>query len=223
MLVDSTVSLNFPDSLPSRMKNREEQKIQAKASEEFLNLLFRLFPEGIADFVEEATPYLERLQDSKAGVSDTDLDLAAAITGERPNFNDDEYIQMELESLIEFFKWRRELLKGSLTSRQVADLLGSSRQTPHDRLRSGSLIAALDNGSRRFPMWQFDSAGPDGVIQGLPEVVRVLRISDLSKISWLKKPNAFLDGHTPVDALKQGRVKDVIAEASRVGADSWSS
>lgn len=220
MLIDA-VPLNLSVLPPSQIKTPKEQKIQEKASEELLELLFRLFPEGIADFVEEARPHLEHLQNLKEEVSEAELDTAATITGERPVLDNDEYLQMELASLIEFFKWRRELLKGALTSRQVADLLGSSRQTPHDRLKSGSLIAALDNGSRRFPRWQFDPTGPDGVVEGLPEVIKVLRLSDLSKISWLRKPNTFLDGSTPLEALKQGRIQDVITEAKHLGASSW--
>src|SRR4051812_10526818 len=46
---------------------------------------------------------------------------------------------------------RRELLAGTKTASEVAALLGTSRQTPHDRLESGTLIAVYDRGAWRFP------------------------------------------------------------------------
>ena len=100
----------------------------------------------------------------------------------------------------------------------MAKLLGTSRQTPHDRIKSQTLLGVLDKGTYRFPAWQFDPEGPDGVIDGLPEVLRVLEVSDFAKLNWLMRPNPFLDGLTPLVALKQGQKERVIREAAAVGA-----
>ena len=75
----------------------------------------------------------------------------------------------------------------------------------------------LDRGVWRFPVWQFDPSGPDGVIPGLPTVMRTLQLSPLAKMSWLQRANPVLDGLTPLDALKRGEVQRVLEEAQGVG------
>jgi hypothetical protein len=138
-------------------------------------------------------------------------------------FGSDERFEIETASLVQYFMRRRELLRDSLTTREVSNLLGVSRQTPHDRVEKGSLLAVLDHGTLRFPIWQFDPEGPDGVIQGLPAVVRALQISSLAKISWLTTPHRVLStdaassGITPVEALKSGQIQRVIDLARSVG------
>ncbi len=124
---------------------------------------------------------------------------------------------LELAAIKNFFEWRQELLKDSLTAPQVAKLLNTSRQTPHDRRKNNTLVAVQDNGVWKYPHWQFDPNGPDGVIAGLPDVLKALDIPDFSKISWLVRPNPALDGLTPIEALKRGYKDEVITEARTVG------
>ena len=132
-------------------------------------------------------------------------------------FSQQERLKLELDSLFNYFRHRRTLLENSLTASEVANLLGTSRQTPHDRLKNKSLLGVLDRGAYRFPIWQFDAAGPDGVLEGLPEVLHALKLSDFVKLNWLVRPNPILNGLTPVDALKQGLKERVIQEAVGVG------
>ena len=132
--------------------------------------------------------------------------------------SDEERGRLEIAAITKNFKFRHELLKSSLTAPQVAELLNTTRQTPHDRLKKNTLIAAQDNGVWKFPTWQFDPEGPDGVLVGLPDVLKVLNVPALSKISWLTRPNKGLNGLTPIAALKFGLINDVIAEARTVGA-----
>jgi len=56
-----------------------------------------------------------------------------------------------------------------------------------------------------------------GVVNGIPAVLKVLQVSPLAKVSWLVRPNPFLDGLTPIAALKQGEKERVIAQATTVG------
>jgi hypothetical protein len=128
-------------------------------------------------------------------------------------FSQEEQIDLELDALRAYFQRRRELLKDSLTATQVANLLATSRQTPHDRLKSQTLIGILDNGSYRFPIWQFDPEGADGVVNGLPMVLKGLQVSDFAKLNWLTRPNPVLDGLTPIVALKHGQLERVVQEA----------
>jgi hypothetical protein len=130
---------------------------------------------------------------------------------------DEEGTALELAVIKEFFDWRQNLLKDSLTAPKVAELLGTSRQTPHDRLKNGSLVAIRDNGTLKFPIWQFDPEGPDGVFDGLPEVLKTLKMPIYSKISWLTRANLHLGGLTPIEALRRRQKAEVIAESKTVG------
>ncbi|WP_017293240.1 DNA-binding protein [Geminocystis herdmanii] len=130
-----------------------------------------------------------------------------------------EKIELELETLQRYFERRRELLSNSFTAPQVAKLLGTSRQTPHDRIKNKSLLAVRDNGVWKFPLWQFDAEEADGVIDGLPEILKNLSInSEFAKLNWFMHPLPVLDGLTPVEALKQGLKTRVIVEAMGGGA-----
>jgi hypothetical protein len=146
-------------------------------------------------------------------------DLVTALTGQ--TYSNDEKIKLEMESLFQYFQKRKQLLETTLTAPQVAELLGTSRQTPHDRVKSKSLLGVFDKGVLRFPVWQFDPEGPDSIIDGLPEVLRNLKVSDFAKLNWLVRPNPFLDGLTPVQVLKQGNKKRVIQEAIGIGGANW--
>lgn len=130
-----------------------------------------------------------------------------------------ERVEAEVDVLMRSFQRRRDLLDGALTTAQVARLLGTSRQTPHDRVASGTLLAVMDRGALRFPAWQFDPDGADGVVAGLPQVIRALDVSALAKVSWLTRANAMLDGMSPLAALKAGRDDEVAALARSVGVD----
>ncbi len=165
------------------------------------------------------TQALEQVTTVEATDSAADA-LANAITGK--SFNRQERIQLEMETLSKHFQHRRQLLESSLTAVQVAQLLGTSRQTPHDRVSSRTLLAIRDNGKLCFPSWQFDPAGSDSVIEGLPAILKALEISDYAKLNWLTRINPYLDGQTPIQALKAGQKERVLAEASAVGAGQWS-
>jgi len=132
------------------------------------------------------------------------------------NFTETERLKLELDSLVESFKYRRTLLKDSISASDVAHMLGVSRQTPHDRVKAQTLLAVMDNGVLKFPLWQFNPEGSNGVIEGLPEVLKALTGSDFSKLSWLVRMNPFL-GFTPIEALQRGLKAQVIEGALAVG------
>ena len=126
--------------------------------------------------------------------------------------------QLEFEALRRSFALRRQLLASTIGTAEVNELLAAgSRQTVHDRLRAGTLLGILDQGKWRFPLWQFDADGPNGVIDGLAQVLQALQVSNLAKARWLQKPHPVFGGSTPVDLLRQGCLEDVLAEAGQVG------
>ncbi len=149
-------------------------------------------------------------------VSEEESTLALKLTGRQ--YSNQEAVVLEITSLMRSFDKRKELLKDALTATKVAELLRTTRQTPHDRINNKSLLAVKDNGVWRFPLWQFDSSGADGVIDGLPEVLKALGGSEFTKLNWLTSPNPYLNSLTPVEALKQGQKAKVLKEAIALGA-----
>lgn len=100
-------------------------------------------------------------------------------------------------NLIKSYQHRRQLLTDTVTSTEIAKILGcQSRQTPLDRVNNQTLLAVKDNGQWRYPLWQLDPEGTDGVIEGLPEVLKALQVSNLAKVSWLTRHQAQIIGST---------------------------
>lgn len=131
----------------------------------------------------------------------------------------EERARVHFLSLLDRFEARSRLLADALTAPQVAKLLGSSRQTSLSRAQAGALFAVYDRGVWRFPSWQFDPEGPDGVIAGLPEVLEaVTGLSPFAKLVWFSRISPMLDGHTPSEELRSGEVERVLAAAAAAGA-----
>jgi excisionase family DNA binding protein len=124
------------------------------------------------------------------------------------------------KNLLRAFGERRNLLAGALTVSEVAKMLGVGRQTPHDRVKAGRLLAVRDNGKLFFPEWQFDADQSDGVVAGFPDVLREMRgpISPLAKVKWFLTPKSLMAGRAPIEALRAGDVDSVVAEARAIGA-----
>lgn len=179
---------------------------------EYLELMQSLSP-GESELVLAGIKKIKESSDNPTSSGETAL--AKVLAGR--TFSREEAIELEMESLFRYFQHRRNLLKDALTAPEVAKLLGTSRQTPHDRLKSNTLLGILDNGVVKFPIWQFDPAGADGIIDGLADVLKALKISDFAKLNWLLRPHPVLDGLTPVEALKKGWKERVLQETVGVG------
>lgn len=156
--------------------------------------------------------------------------LTAFLVGTTPNVSNEvpsrlvharspeEVADLQRRALQVGFAERKKILEQSLSTQEVADLLGTSRQTPHDRVKAKTLLGVEHNGALRFPTWQFDPAGAHGVVHGLSQVLKVLNVSPFAQARWLQLPNSVLDHQTPLDALKSGRLDEVLVEARSVGA-----
>jgi hypothetical protein len=129
---------------------------------------------------------------------------------------------LRYRALVAAFDDRKKVLEDSLSTPEVASLLGSTRQTPHDRVKSKTLLAIEDSGQLRFPPWQFDASGPNGVVEGLPEVLRALSVGPLAQARWLTRKNPVLDGLTPLEMLKTGAYQRVVQEARGLAAQAGS-
>jgi hypothetical protein len=209
--------LNFRISTPApTAKGAAAKARQKKAAARTVEALQHFLEESSAEDLEVVSSRIERALESSEVIEER-KDLVADLTGGRV-YDRQEKSALEMAALARTFRRRRELLEASLTASQVAELLGTSRQTPHDRVKGGTLLAVLDRGAWRFPAWQFDPEGPDGVIEGLPEVLRALHASPLVKASWLVRPNQYLGERTPLEALRERRVEAVRSAAETVGA-----
>lgn len=193
---------------PRRMVNRRSVERQRRAirrtSEVFQELFDRFDPEELAEIAEG-------IEDAIAvPVEDGERAHFVREFADAPNYSTEERLALRIKTLTRSFAVRKDLLKDSLTTPEVAKLLGVSRQTPHDRVESGSLLAVLERGTLRFPLWQFDANGPDGVVAGLPEVIRALSdFPAVAKINWFVRSNPYLEGRRPIDALREGEVERV--------------
>ena len=113
---------------------------------------------------------------------------------------------------------KRELLTragGTLQPREVAELLGMSRQAVGKRRRAGKLIA-VQTGRRgyEYPACQFEDTG---VIENLEVVLGAFAddIDDWMQLAFLINPNESLGGESPLDLLRRGEV-DAVARAARI-------
>jgi hypothetical protein len=209
--------LNFRISAPApTAKGASARARQRKAATRTVEALQHLLEQSSPEDMEVVSSRIERALESPGVPEERRRELVADLTGGR-EYGRQERSALEMAALVRSFKRRRELLEGSLSASRVADLLGTTRQTPHDRVKGGTLLAVLDRGAWRFPVWQFDSEGPDGVVEGLGEVLRALHASPLAKASWFVRPNLYLEGRTPLEALREGQVEAVRSAAEAVG------
>lgn len=166
--------------------------------------------ERIADVLETAT------EDSPVSAEKGEL-ISALSSG--LSFSRQDRMELEADALARYFRLRQQLLQGSLSAPEVAKLLGTSRQTPHDRVKAGTLLAIKERGGLQFPTWQFDPDGPDGVLEGLPSVLRALNVSPIEKLSWFMRPHAALNARTPLQALQNGEITELTSIARTVGVN----
>ena len=174
-----------------------------------------------ASLTEASTEHLEQIAESlRPKVIDPEKKaLAKKIAGD--DYSEGKLAVLELANLERYYQRRRELLARSITTPEVAKLIGCQAiTTVHDRRKAGTLLGLKDNGIYKFPLWQFDPEGDDGVINRLPELIKTLQISDFAKLNWLTKPLRAFEGRTPVEVLKSGNeedIEDLIVEARGVG------
>lgn len=182
-------------------------------------------------FVERArraVTDLERLPVSilkEAVTASTDLEVVLkalqspeAIAGSA--LGNDPWQQARLRGL----RASRELLAsagGGLTSKQVAELLGITRQAVDKKRKEGKLLA-LRLGSRGYA-YPASQLTKQGVLPGWTEVLAILRHHDPRQedpwrgLIFLMSPNSYLGGESPLQRLLAGDTAAVLRAAGSFG------
>lgn len=114
---------------------------------------------------------------------------------------------------------KQELLEsagGGLTSSQVANALGITRQAV-DKRRSRRALLAVPTGSGEhlYPACQFTV---EGVIPGIAEVLHAFQMENpWTQLSALLAPAPGLRGKTVLEALKDGQINEAVAVVASLG------
>jgi len=114
---------------------------------------------------------------------------------------------------------KAKILVESVSSQTIIRILKISRPVL-DKYRKQGLILALPQGHRSYiyPLWQIHKGK---ILPGLPQVLAELSgISDWGKAIFLTTGDLRLNNATPIDCLRQGKVKEVIAAAQLYGHHS---
>jgi Protein of unknown function (DUF2384) len=198
------------------MKNTVVQQIKVPKSKEiFAKIILKYVEAALAESSSEHLQSLVQAMQPQV-VSEESRALAKEIAGD--DYREGSSVLLQLANLERYYQRRRELLADSITTPQVAKLIGCQAVTTvHDRRKANTLLGLKDNGVYKFPLWQFDPEGDDGVIDGLPKVLAALDVSSFRKLNWLTRPHRAMEGKTPIEMLKQGEIEDVVIEARAVG------
>lgn len=105
---------------------------------------------------------------------------------------------------------------GAWPVEQAAKFMGLTRQAVDKRRKANKLIAlAIGRHGYVYPAWQFSRTG---TLPGLEDVLHALRRHDAwSQVIFMLSPNDRLDGSTPLEVLRQGRVEEVKNAATLFG------
>lgn len=99
--------------------------------------------------------------------------------------------------------FNKQLLEagGTYTTEETAQLLSTTTEAIHKRVKRKTLLALSHGGKFRLPVWQFSGSG---IVKGFSVVLSSLKnISDVSAIQFFLRFDEDLDMN-PIEALKQG-------------------
>ena len=169
-------------------------------------------------------------------VKDLDTDLTSTLIDEATAAPTDNLVMLEalrsapwvselavqdpiVASKLRGFELRQEMLRkaeGVISSGKVAELLKLSRQAV-DKRRAANQLLALTQGRRGYSYASFQFEGGK-TLDGLEEVLRNLRALDpWMQLRFFTSPHERLGNKTPIEALRGGKVADVVKAASGYG------
>lgn len=110
-----------------------------------------------------------------------------------------------------------EMAGGLLTPQAAASLLSIPEQLVEERHKAGEIIAVRAVEDYGYTACQF---GPDGMVPGLSDALAAMPMrADWMRLEWLLVPDDALDGISPLEALRAGRIDEVMDVARGQGAE----
>lgn len=108
-----------------------------------------------------------------------------------------------------------------LSADAFAEEIGATRETVHKK-RQRHEVLGLEGPKRgvRFPSWQVSESG--GLIPSLPQLFEALGDRPWTVYRFLLEEHGELDGRTGLEALRAGRIADVMATAESIGRGAFS-
>lgn len=152
-------------------------------------------------------------------VSSDQGSLEADLWGKPPSSR--ETSEAALLTLEREFRARRAVIDQGVTRAQAAQLLATSEQSVTDRLEAGDLAGMKQGREWRLPAWQFAADSLHGYLPGLAQLQLVFPGGLVSLSQWVAVPNVELEGATPVQALADGRIDQVVRAAHVGTAAAW--
>lgn len=111
---------------------------------------------------------------------------------------------------------RRSLVTDSLSTPEVAELLGVTSAAVTKRRAKSDLVAFRHGGDWRYPRWQFEDGA---VVTGVIDTWRALPSrADVGRVRWFTLPSRQLEDRSPLAAIDAGELPRVIDAASYVGS-----
>jgi hypothetical protein len=107
-----------------------------------------------------------------------------------------------------------------LSARALAPLIGASHETVNQKRKSGEILA-LDGTTRglRYPKWQITDDGR--LLPGLADLARELPGGPWTVYRFLLQAHPELNGMTGLEALKAGRVSEVVQVARGISQGTF--
>jgi hypothetical protein len=105
---------------------------------------------------------------------------------------------------------------GLLSAEMAAKMIGISRQSINDKRNSGKIIGITFSGGKyKYPAFQFYKGR---VLPGLDNVLKALDTDDpWMKTIFMVTKNYLLDGKSPFDMLREGKIDAVVKAAGTFG------
>lgn len=113
-------------------------------------------------------------------------------------------------------KTRRALLGDCVTAEEAARLTRRSRQSLERFRRAGRVVALRERNQWLYPRWQFVPDATGGIVDGLGEVLKELRLSPAGAAYWLTRRHQRLNA-VPIGLLCSGRLQAVLDAAREYG------
>src|SRR5438093_592707 len=182
-MVTAEKRLAFTVTAPApRTTNRRTAARQTRAFADTVAWVQELLDRFPPDELAEIAAHVRRALDDPPAAPERAA-FARELAGGR-DWTPAERVALEAQARARAVRWREELLAGAWSAPQVAAWLGTTRQTPHDRVKRGTLLGVVDRGALRCPPWQFNPDGPNRLVPGLAEAARALHLPPLARISW---------------------------------------